>query len=88
MLRAFLRSGFFRQNALSELSEAKKALQEVHSLHRQGELKKALLALDKIEEKYPFCIKTTSVYRGKIGVEFLDKMRTADTPIATTSSKK
>jgi hypothetical protein len=86
MLRALLRSNFFRQKTLTELSEAKKALQEVHVLHSQGELKKALLTLDEIEKKYPSSIKTTSFYRGKIGVEFLDKLAATDQSVTSATS--
>jgi len=57
----------------SALSGAEMALNEVNELWKAGQLKEALSKINEIEEKYPSCTKAAKHYRGKIGVELLEK---------------
>ena len=60
-------------------SSAEKALLEVKELWKMGELKKALGKIDQIERDYPSCSKAAGFYRGKIGLELLQ--RDGDLPV-------
>lgn len=59
-------------SAMSKSASAS-ALNEVKELWKAGHLKEALSKINEIEEKYPSCTKAAKHYRGKIGVELLEK---------------
>lgn len=65
--------------ATSAMSNAEMALNEVKELWKTGQLKEALSKINMIEEQYPSCTKAAKHYRGKIGIELLEK--NGDLPI-------
>jgi hypothetical protein len=65
--------GVTAQTVKPALNEAEKALAEVRRLWSEGSLKEALYKIDELEQNCPSCTKVAKTYRGKIGVELLEK---------------